>query len=659
MKFNKIILVLIILIIIVVFRNWILQKEIIGGDFPYYFQEFVDGSSALPSSWSGLYGNGMGGKILLYGLESYMNATHYISNALNVQWSLVYKVFWFGLFLGFSFFSSFKLSSYILSKKSTLPFISSLIYCTNTYVLMIVGGGQMGYAIAYSFFPLLVWQYLKIKDQARENYIDLALYSIVLSFVLAIDIRIFYIYTFFTVIFFILELNNFDFKIFKKLTILFFIPNLISLILNSFWILPLLLNPINPNVELGSFYASVSSLSFFSFATLSNTISFLHPNWPENIFGKVAFQNPIFLILPLIVFASIILGKPKRRIIVFNLISLVGIFLAKGVNEPLGGIYRTLFEMIPGFQMFRDPTKWYLLIAVSYSVLIPITIFNLSKVKTKFKRVNKYSEIIYSAVFICVWAVLIKEAIWGNLTGTFSQNKVPSEYVAFKNKLTYENQFSRVMWVPRIYKFSFSNNLHPPIESQFLFSATNSAETFMNFEKEGSRIFLERRAVKYIVIPYDSMGVMFLNDRKYDEKERLKFEKSLDKISYLTKINDGNLTVYKTPFKIVLFSINGRQVNYKSLNPTLYELSLKGEEKGNILFSQNYHKNWRLISNGKEFMPQKTYDNLMEFQIPENIEDIKIEFIEQTNYNIGWIISGLSFALLVIYLAYPPISRKL
>ena len=67
----------------------------------------------------------------------------------------------------------------------------------------------------------------------------------------------------------------------------------------------------------------------------------------------------------------------KKQIRFFLILSLLGVFLAKGSNEPFGQIYIWLFEHIPGFVMFRDPTKWYMLIAVSYSVLIPYSIYKI------------------------------------------------------------------------------------------------------------------------------------------------------------------------------------------------------------------------------------------------------------------------------------------
>ena len=35
-----------------------------------------------------------------------------------------------------------------------------------------------------------------------------------------------------------------------------------------------------------------------------HALSLLHPNWPENLFGKVYFLQPEFLILPILAFSA-------------------------------------------------------------------------------------------------------------------------------------------------------------------------------------------------------------------------------------------------------------------------------------------------------------------------------------------------------------------
>ena len=75
-------------------------------------------------------------------------------------------------------------------------------------------------------------------------------------------------------------------------------------------------------------------------------------------------------------------------IIFFALLGLVGAFLAKGASPPFSEINSWLFQNFPGMNMFRDSTKFYSLIALSYSVLIPFSIW---KIYESLELHNKFS----------------------------------------------------------------------------------------------------------------------------------------------------------------------------------------------------------------------------------------------------------------------------
>src|SRR4029079_9609109 len=153
-------------------------------------------------------------------------------------------------------------------------------------------------------------------------------------------------------------------NLFRSILYLFIIPGVITFLLHFYWIFPIIMMGRNPASDLSDIYTSSQSLAFFSFAKLENAIGLLHPNWPENIFGKVAFLRPEFLLLPIFAFSSLFFVEKEdkaKKILLLSLIllSIISIFLAKVTNEPFGEIYKFLFNAVPGFVMFRDSTKWY------------------------------------------------------------------------------------------------------------------------------------------------------------------------------------------------------------------------------------------------------------------------------------------------------------
>lgn len=246
---------------------------------------------------------------------------------------------------------------------------------------MVVGGGQMGVAMAYALTPLVLSVFVKmfrapgVKRQAMAG--------LILTFQTMFDPRI-SLLTLGAVALY--GLINQNLASLKRLIL----PILITLGFHSIWLLSMIKAVQN---VLPTTHGESNWISFLSFADFSNAISLLHPNWPENIFGKVYFLRAEFLILPILAFSSLFFTKIKSdkkriqtNILFFASLALVGAFLAKGSNPPFGGIYPWLFENLPMMKLFRDPTKFYFLVALAYSILISYTLKKIFLKVKMFKR---------------------------------------------------------------------------------------------------------------------------------------------------------------------------------------------------------------------------------------------------------------------------------
>lgn len=153
-------------------------------------------------------------------------------------------------------------------------------------------------------------------------------------------------------------------------------------------------------------------------------------------------MKPEFLLLPVLSYFSLLIVtkverlKEKKSILFLSLIGILGAFLAKGANEPFGGLYFLAFDFIPGFSLFRDPTKWYVLIAISYSMLIPFGIsevYNFLKKSRYFSFLNSKFAFFFDVInlqnlfLLLVFSYLffiIKPAWVGNLSGTFEKTLI-------------------------------------------------------------------------------------------------------------------------------------------------------------------------------------------------------------------------------------------
>lgn len=365
------------LVILIIFRPWFSQDLLSGGDWIYLFPKAIEEITPF-SAWDSTF-NGMGQSIIPTLWHQSYSFTALKAGSI-LPWFLYERIFWFIPYIVFSSFSSYLLFNRIFRNKF-LSLFSSFIYLINTYSLMLVSGGQMGVALAYSFFPFLAYFYLRtIKERLliRNSLIC----GLALSLLIVFDLRIGYVSQVFVGLLVIwVTVFNRRFRDFPAVIFyIFIIPGILTILLHAFWLLPLVILGQNPTESFAKIYSTIEAVKFFSFANFENSFSLLHPNWPENIFGKTYFMRPEFILLPILAFSSLLFLnkfknlKEKRYVLFFSLLGLIGAFLAKGANEPFGEIYIWLFENFPGFVMFRDPTKWYVLIAISYSILIPYSI---------------------------------------------------------------------------------------------------------------------------------------------------------------------------------------------------------------------------------------------------------------------------------------------
>ncbi len=680
-KVNIFISIIFFLLTVIVFKSWFTLLPLSSGDWSYSLNDAIKSFPFFPYVWSFNFGLGFGGvNSFILALSSYyLFTTSVLFNVFKIPWVLIERLMWFWPFLLISIFSSHFLFKKLFSEKFAI--LSSFIFLFNTYTLMLVGGGQMGIALSYALFPFTLAIFIKLLDSPNSLSLNLKLSllaGLLLSTLVFFDVRIAYaciaaisLYLVFRIKYEVSKSNFLD--IFNLIIYSLIIPGAVTFLLNSFWIIPLILGGKNPLVELGSAYTSLESVKFFSFAKFEDSLSLLHPNWPENIFGKVGFMKPEFLLLPIFAFSSLLFAgrekKTKTYVLFFALLGLVGVFLAKGTNEPFGGIYLWMFGHIPGFMMFRDSTKWYTLIALSYSVLIPFTIWRLyeflesqSKFEIfKFKFQIKFKNQIFNFqnIFLILSAFylifLIRPAVLGQLNGTFKTTVVPNDYFKFERFLSSDVKFYRVLWVPTPQRFGFVTAIHPAIAAQDFFKTIDLSQIVKKIA--ANEKLLQESAVKYVVVPYDSQGEIFLKDRRYDGNAYKKIIADMNTVPYLKKIDDfGKIAVFEIPSPKDHFfisnlqsAVNNQKIEYQYVSPVEYKLSFENAKKGDVVvFSESYNLEW--IAKNSEFKVRSTEysKKFNSFVLPQNGNyTLDVYFSPQTYVNIGLVISGATLIVIV------------
>lgn len=721
--FSFLLIAVLVLLIFIIYRGLLLSTVMTGGDLSYAYQEMLSNYTVYPYAWDWYTIGGLGAYSapLLFAHFSVIGIP-ILDQFFHQSQASIYRMLYVIPFFCISLLSIFFFLNFFIKRQLMKSFFfASIIFIFNTYILMVIGGGNFLIPLAYAMTPLIIagfcysWGYTAknaVKFFPFPSFFGLSIpLGLAFSLQLMFDARIFYITLFAMIIFILLDGINMVFvqKITLQLAVTvlvqflytLFLPFSIVFLLNFYWILPSLIVHINPLAQLGSAYTSDQAVHFFSFADFSHAISLLHPNWPENIFGKVYFMQPEFLLIPIFAFSSLFFISQKKKLdngnnksstqrnsavgknnreyfylLYFSILGLLGAFLAKGTNDPFGNIYVWMFDHVPGFGMFRDATKWYTLIALSYSFLIP---FSLLEIITRMQMRVKFSvrtprvlqrlksiiiNIIVFSLFVSYFLFTIRPAISGKLHGTFASHTIPVEYVNLKNFISSQPDYFRTLWFPATERFGFFTSLHPQVSAKDFFKKYDTVSLLKILGQKNTQQLVEDSAIKYIVIPFDAEHEIFLKNGTYDDKQYGQVVRGLEFIPWL--IHDhtfGKIGIFRVKAYKPHFFITNRSTTHireKMLHPVYYQADIQNAGAGDTLvFSEAYDPHWQLFT-GKRVVMSKPYHKLFNsFVLPESGNyNLSVSYSVQNWINRGMMVSIITaICILLLILFY--VLRKL
>jgi hypothetical protein len=426
----------------------------------------------------------------------------------------------------------------------------------------------------------------------------------------------------------------FDFIFIKssnfKTRIIAYIKNFIPigvtfLLLNIYWLLGL--------VKVGSLQnnAYLSRDLFGSqYYNILYSLTLHHPWWSS--VGVTVFQNqPIpfyFWIIPLCSFAALILNRKNKTVLFFGALSLLGILLSKQIDDPFPNFYSFLYNHFPGFSAFREASKFYTLVAISYSVLLSSFIDTLWKRKQSI--INTILKSSFLILIVGIFLLNLQPFITGKIQTIFVPRQVPNDYLVFKNFILTQPTYSRILWVPKDPRWGIYTDLHSKISAidllqtnwSNLFDSSLSKLPQQNqitdiFHEPYSQFLLSISSVKYVVVPIQDVA----NDDDFfqdyggrtDPNIREWYLNQLNNISFLKKINIGtnNLVVYENiNFQAPIFSFN-KLSNIDTLSNLDKKYFFINNELGNGFFFT--------LNNTNQTIPAVKISNIFENPSLQNI----------------------------------------
>jgi hypothetical protein len=540
--------ILLLFISALAFHRWFSFSIFSKSDWPYLFPETLNEYFNY-NTWSVRTNLGSPDSTIwrfpyyyLIGLMSRLNLGYSVIEKILVFWPIIVLTPIAGYNLG----RSFK-----LDKVSS--FICGLIFSFNTYFLAIITQGHILLNLA---FAIATFGYLNFKRGLETKKNKYFFYSLILSTIAGfVDFRCLYILIFILFIYCILNLRQVLNNFFKLC-----LWGLSLIAMNLFWIIPFL-------TFSNAFGTDVLDRDLFGnrFWRLNYSIALFHPFWTGSKTSWFITNPipPIFWILPFFSLVGIIIlfaTKSIRLAVFLSILGITGILLTKQSDIPFPNLYPWLFDNFTGFKAFRESSKFYYLITLSYCLSTGYLI-NFINIHKKHLWVKITNFIIFSSIILLSFLNILPY-LNNSISTLTTPRSVPTQYQKLNSLIQSENEFYRTLWIPKTSQWVQETRLNPKISltdliTKYLTNIHQSNE-FEDFDLTKTDTFIKyinmnyfeylikSVSVKYIIVPIQDIE----NDDDfftYYGNERDKIEKTLDTKTFLNKSNlsDSRIAIYE------------------------------------------------------------------------------------------------------------------
>lgn len=501
--------VLILAAIVVVYRGWLASGVITYGDWNIISRSQMRDYWPIPSLWQGAYSTGNAD--ILSGPMFPLLFLHGLLNQFGVSFAVSERLIWIfpGVLIG-------ALATYglaLLFFASRLAgIISALFVVFNSYIVIIMTGGQFTVSSAYGLMPLiLLLFYRALRQPAVSRYL---LTAVCLSIQVMFDLRTTYLTLAVLMVFSLYYVSTqcsrpAAARAAGRIALQFVLMAIVGGLIHGNWLLP---GHYAERIALPAGYDSTDWVYRLSYMHLSHALALFHPFWYQDTQTPTAGAVlPVFYVLPLVVFGVLLRKRLTFVELFLSSVALLAIFCVKGDNPPGGAIYNWLFTHLPGFSMYRDPSKFFQPLGLAYGLLLGRVAMT---APTGYRGVAARSvrAVVRSlAVIVCAGVVLIPvvPVAASSPWGTFAPQTLPAEYAAFDHFLARQPQFFRVMWYQGSNTLIASSGLHPSIDAGYV-GQTNFYRYLPNTPRVASWLQLPQAmavlralSVKYIAVLED------------------------------------------------------------------------------------------------------------------------------------------------------------
>lgn len=320
----------------------------------------------------------------------------------------------------------------------------------------------------------------------------------------------------------------------------------VAVTLNAAWLLAL-----GASGELASNGVAGRGLFGDTYYDLARAVTLFHPFWTGSAPAVFEVQRiPLyFWIIPAAAVTGAIVRRRDRLAGLFVLLTLLGALLSKQSAHPFTHLYAYLYAHLPGFNYFREASKFYIIVAVGYAGLLGLAADWLWEQRAR-------SDLRRSAVTFCVsllaliFVVNARSLVTGSFGGIFVARQIPDGYQAIARLLREDSGYSRTLWTPQVSRWSPYDLDHPAVGlTEALAGAWSDVPGVAALGQRGLVDALSTTAVhdlvdaaaaRYVIVPAaDPAG----SEDLFGEVPRASYVSALSRLPWLTRVDVGTAAV--------------------------------------------------------------------------------------------------------------------
>lgn len=452
-KTHIVYIVIVLVILLLAFRQWFFSGTILtNGDWYYYTLNSL--KSFRLEYFNVWLGDQNFGRIIVDVAQAPTYALYGVFASLGLNYAVGERIIhMLPSVLGAPISAYFFLR--LFSKNIYAIAAGTAVYCCNTYFLQLLTG-DITLAAAFAIAPLVLYTYIKnFRQPSVKNAILAALASLVMA---SYEPRILYVEMIAIVLYALGYVINtprvMSIRNYKNMLILA-LPFVLLILLSMFWLVGLY-------VTGGDQSQTVLSRSLFGddFFMLVNAFTLSQPFWtgaaPESfVYHRIALNQ---WIIPLYGILGLYFNRKHKIALYLGLLVCLGILLGKQTSAPFTQLYPWLYGSIPGFNAFREGSKFYLLSALGYSGLV--TLFITYIYDSKLRKTLKIGITLLPIVLLLF---NLKPFMTGSIGSTTTPRHMPSAYAKWNDFISSQKQYSRVLWAPSDSRWADNTELHPNV----------------------------------------------------------------------------------------------------------------------------------------------------------------------------------------------------